>query len=45
MAADLIFSDGSWKEASATGATFPSTKPVSRIDWIFISWGWNELSR
>ncbi|MDF1711464.1 MAG: endonuclease/exonuclease/phosphatase family protein [Akkermansiaceae bacterium] len=43
-AVDLIFSDGRWKEVSATGATFPSTKPVSRIDWIFVPRGWNELS-
>ncbi|MDB2673451.1 endonuclease/exonuclease/phosphatase family protein [Akkermansiaceae bacterium] len=43
-AIDLIFNDGRWKEAKASGATFPTAKPEIRIDWIFVPRDWEELN-
>ena len=43
-AIDLIFNDGRWREAKASGATFPTSKPEIRIDWIFVPRDWEELN-
>jgi len=43
-AIDLVFEDSRWQEARATDPTFPTTKPTSRIDWIFVPKSWTEIS-
>ena len=43
-AVNMILENGGWKEGKTKGATFPTRKPVIRIDWIFVPHKWEELN-